>query len=72
MRGPAATQATVAMINLPRLDGSKIQKIWDEDLENVRIECRYGQLSSTDGQSDKKHKTKQNKNHFVNFTGATW
>ena len=47
-------------INLPRLDASKIQKIRDEDKENVLVECRYGQLSSTDGQSGQK-KTKQNK-----------
>lgn len=37
-----------------RLDASKLQKIWDEDKENVLVECRHGQLSSTDGQSGQK------------------
>ena len=37
-----------------RLDASKLQKIWDEDKENVLVECSHGQLSSTDGQSGQK------------------
>ena len=37
-----------------RLDAGKLQKIWDEDKENVLVECRHGQLSSTDGQSGQK------------------
>ena len=32
----------VREINLPRLDASKIQKIWDEEKENVLVECKYG------------------------------
>ena len=35
-----------------------MSKMWDEDRENI-VECRYGQLSSTE--KTKKKKTKQNK-----------
>ena len=34
-------------------------KMWDEDRENI-VECRYGQLSSTE-KIKKKNETKQNK-----------
>ena len=34
-------------------------KMWNEDRENI-VECRYGQLSSTE-KTNKKKKTKQNK-----------
>ena len=35
-----------------------MSRMWDEDRENV-VECRYGQLSSTE--KIEKKKTKQNK-----------
>ena len=36
-----------------------MSKMWDEDRENI-VECRYGQLSSTE-KIKKKNETKQNK-----------
>ena len=37
-----------------------MSKMWDEDRENV-VECRYGQLSSTE--KIEKNKTKQTRNN---------
>ena len=52
-------------IYAPRLDASKIQKIWDEDKENVLVECWYGPrgMGNSVQQTDKvaKKNTKQNK-----------
>ena len=40
-----------------------MSKMWDEDRENV-VECKYGQLSSTEKIENKnKNKTKQTRNN---------
>ena len=39
-----------------------MSKMWDEDRENI-VECRYGQLSSTEKIKKKRNKTKQTRSN---------